>query len=593
MPKILIKEEDRTSPGAPSAYANITVLIPGFMGTPSTKKDASIVEPDFNGVYEFSSANAFEDTIGLVARTNHYGNQMAYELLKLGYPILYKPIGSIADLTDSATWKIFKDKANYDFRFITHGLLRSSTAATERTRLGIELTYLDEANNYLTHSEGAVQKAYKAYIDGLLDTDEYSGKSEKDIPSDVLQVGKDLCFTETFMALDDDPSAEQHEGNLHIKNTIIKYATSATPLYNIPNDSELNCDSHPLKLLDFSKVCKIISEAIISVRTNINLLAGYYDITREDINKANTRIAEIAEYHVETAEGSTTELPGRGDCVALIELDEASYLNTDTSKPEIQILDAINADCSWVTDVFGKYCALTVPSVCYKMTDYSKIGNTEQRYFDNNKKFPGAFHYLACFINSLQKGFSEWYAAAGYTRGVSSYIVDYTTVKLGEIAINTLEPRNWNDPQTEYPKFACNIIANFRGSYYLWGNRTAHPLGKVGDLERGDLVASHFLNIRQLCSTIKKQLYVSCRRFTFDPNSDTLWVNFVNAIKPTLEAMKADQGIRDYKILKEYTDKKATLKAKIRIIPIEAVEDFDLTISLEDSFGETNAVITD
>jgi phage tail sheath protein FI len=129
------------------------------------------------------------------------------------------------------------------------------------------------------------------------------------------------------------------------------------------------------------------------------------------------------------------------------------------------------------------------------------------------------------------------------------------------------------------------VIANFRGSYYLWGNRTAEPLGsKAGG---NDLKAVHFLNIRQLCTTIKKELYVACRRFTFDPNSDTLWFNFINAIKPTLELMKADQGIKDYKILKVATDKKATLKAKIRIIPIEAVEDFDLEISLEDSFGET------
>ena len=41
------------------------------------------------------------------------------------------------------------------------------------------------------------------------------------------------------------------------------------------------------------------------------------------------------------------------------------------------------------------------------------------------------------------------------------------------------------------------------------------------------------------------------------------------------------------------TDIKATLKAKIRIIPIEAVEDFDLEISLEDSFGETTAVVNE
>lgn len=280
-------------------------------------------------------------------------------------------------------------------------------------------------------------------------------------------------------------------------------------------------------------------------------------------------------------------MPGRGDCVALIEADENRYLGL-TSKPEIQIIDAVN-EMTHINADNGKFCALTVPSVYYKMA----IDKDKPNEFNNNVKFPGAFHYLACFINSLKLGFAEWYAAAGYTRGVASYMIDHTSVKLGEIAINALEPRNYDDPQEDYPKFACNVIANFRGSYYLWGNRTAHPLGKRGSLDTGDLVASSFLNIRQLCSTIKKQLYVACRSFTFDPNSDTLWVNFVNAIRPTLELMKADQGIRDYKVLKVYTDKKATLKAKIRIIPIEAVEDFDLEVSLEDSFGETAAVVTE
>ena len=304
-------------------------------------------------------------------------------------------------------------------------------------------------------------------------------------------------------------------------------------------------------------------------------------ITTTEINKVNVLIANLAKYYADDASNqSSKELPGRGDCIALIELDERKYNDaTSPDKPEVLIINAIN-ELGQIDAANGKYCALTVPSVVYKMS-----GN-------GNKKFPGAFHYLTCFINSIKLGFAEWYAAAGYTRGISSYVIDYTPVKLGEIAINALEPRYYEDPQSEYPKFACNVIANFRGSYYLWGNRTAHPLGKK-DTETGDLVASSFLNIRHLCTTIKKQLYVSCRRFTFDPNSDTLWFNFVNSIKPTLEEMKADQGIRDYKIIKVYTDKKATLKAKIRIIPVEAVEDFDLEISLEDSFGETTATVTE
>jgi hypothetical protein len=37
---------------------------------------------------------------------------------------------------------------------------------------------------------------------------------------------------------------------------------------------------------------------------------------------------------------------------------------------------------------------------------------------------------------------------------------------------------------------------------------------------------------------------------------------------------------------------RATLKALIRIVPIEAVEDFDITVTLEDSLGGTATDIT-
>ena len=49
--------------------------------------------------------------------------------------------------------------------------------------------------------------------------------------------------------------------------------------------------------------------------------------------------------------------------------------------------------------------------------------------------------------------------------------------------------------------------------------------------------------------------------------------------------MKADQGITGYKISRVATDKKALLIAKIRIVPIEALEDFDISIYLEDSLS--------
>ena len=47
--------------------------------------------------------------------------------------------------------------------------------------------------------------------------------------------------------------------------------------------------------------------------------------------------------------------------------------------------------------------------------------------------------------------------------------------------------------------------------------------------------------------------------------------------------MKSGNGLNDYKIERLATDKKATVKAKITLYVVEAVEDWDITIELSDS----------
>jgi hypothetical protein len=543
MPKILINEKDRTSPGTPGSYANYSVLIAGYKGTPSTKMDAMIIEPDSNGVYEFSSKQAFEDTIGLVdvektvegVAECHYGNRMAYELLNLGYTIVYKPIESIQDMNTETFWEDFKDKASYDFRFISHGLLETN------------------------HEDDT----YKTFVARLAQVDADIAK--------LAEITKTVEETEGFEAKSDTEKDEAYQAEyrkyIKVGSVEPEFKKEDGTLWFTDSTGQLSYGTYALAKEQFTANADNVIPAKAAAEAAI-VAADEASVTPGTFNNINSHIAKLASYR--TDDKGTVFCGGRGDCTALIELYENCYVNTigTTRNPEQLIIAGINGMSSSIGDD-GEYCAMTVPSVYYTMSDAPV-------------KFPGAFHYLACFMSSLGAGFAEWYAAAGYTRGVSSYAIDHTSVKLGEIAINALEPRQ---SSANGPKFACNVIANFRGSYYLWGNRTAAPLKET------DLTAKHFLNIRQLSTTLKKQLYVACRRFTFDPNSDTLWFNFVNAIAPTLDGMKADQGVRDYKILKVFTDKKATLKAKIRIIPIEAVEDFDIEVSLEDSFGGVSVAI--
>jgi hypothetical protein len=547
--------------------------------------------PDDNGIFEFSSAGAFEKTIGLVAPNfpdkdeewalhvpPHYGNQMAYELLKQSYPtVIYISLGKIPedaddaikvlkDITKEDAWEIFKDKASYDFRFITHGFLSAhdTPAVVLLGKESIEKeAAADKATSAREQAETALadKQAAKTALESELD-------SKK---ADLTVVEADLALlpTKGQEGYDETALNAKKQEKKGLEDKIAELEAKINKAETEIELAQLNVDTAKEAEEAAIEAAKIAKEHFEEGTTDC--------FTTSDFNKVNATIAKLAAYK-QTEEYEADPESGRGDCVALVEINEDTYI-TGAGRPENRIEEA--AAKLGITAETGKYCACTVPSVVYKM---------DAKDFGDNTKFPGAFHYLACYKRMIDMNYSEWYAAAGYNRGVSSYTIDHTTVKLGEIAIQALEPRYKRNGRYNMP-FAVNVIANFRGSYYLWGNRTCHLLGDFAG--GGDLTAHHFLNIRQLCTSIKKQLYVSCRRFTFDPNSDVLWINFKNSITPMLDRMKADQGVRDYKIEKVYTDKKATLKARVRVVPIEAVEDFVLEVSLEDSLGETAVTVTE
>lgn len=284
-------------------------------------------------------------------------------------------------------------------------------------------------------------------------------------------------------------------------------------------------------------------------------------------------MADVVNFNNKTTlADADTLLPGssgRGDCIALFDIDE-SKLSPSYATPK-ELATAFGDQAKLIEA--NKNCAIFAPRVVY-------VENEDEVYGANDIALPCSLHFLLCAAKA-QENYAEWYAAAGYTRGIANKTIKYTTYNFGDLVINTLAPREPNSYIGDNGK-AINLILNERGSYYLWGNRTAASLDKNG------LKFSHFLNIRQLCTTLKQVIWEASRRFTFDPNSDVLWINFVNAVRPTLERMKGDQGIAGYRLSKVETTEKAVLKAIIRIVPIEAVEDFDISIYLEDNVEGLN-----
>lgn len=93
-----------------------------------------------------------------------------------------------------------------------------------------------------------------------------------------------------------------------------------------------------------------------------------------------------------------------------------------------------------------------------------------------------------------------------------------------------------------------------------------------------------------LCD-IKKQIYHTAMRCTFEPNDDIVWINFKTLANSLLDRMKSGRGISWYKWTKEVAEEKATIKATLTIQPIEAVESFDINIILTDDEATIEEVV--
>ena len=526
MPKIVIREIDNTQAGG-AAYANFAVVVPGFVREDEDFTPNMAVF-DENGVYECKSQDAFFKNVGLTSSTNH-------------------KVADATAPTRASGWEQPKALTSEQF---DEEVKAGNLYVAEVNTTGEYGQEKDEDFDYSYASTGSKST--------------YSFKPDEETTEGT--------FTQ-FMKLDavgNNEIFQDHYGN-QIAYELL--GLGYTVLYKyITNKDYLAQKSfwNPLKdktMYDF----RYLMSGLLN--GNAKVYANMVDV------------ATFAKYESTSSPGAAfddvdvslngTFSHGRGDCIALLDVDETAYKENGAAVSQEKAIEQVLEFAKNIPT--SKYAAAFAPTVKYTE------GSLSPGTFGGNRWFPASFHYLACAARSSER-YSEWYANAGYARGVSGYTIEAVGCKFGEAAVNIFQRRNaFIENNVTRLNIAINPIINLRGTYYLWGNRTTFELGDPNSTENGDLKASHFLNIRQLCSTIKKKVYVSCRQLTFDPNGDILWINFCNSIKPMLEKMKADQGIADYKISKVKSNRKAFMSAVIKIVPVEAVEDFDISIHLEDS----------
>lgn len=580
MPKINIKEIDNTqAPLRP--YSNFSVVVPGFHAPYFAEADDQEVRKHVKGIIlqKATDENTYEaqtdvDVFGLTGIREFTSVSEFEELVGIVAP---KPLETTYEYECAGT--VTREGETVSIEFIPFGAKEAVTITQSANRISMApLTAIThEERNYTCQKADDVAGIEGKYI--------FTCEVETIIPAhygnqiayELLNMGYPVYFV------------NMGEFRYETLNNITNQGTDSA-IYSYSEDpSAINQALKDLGDDDFWGELRdkttydyrfILTGLLESGDADTKFVYDY-------VNEANRAISTLADYDVPDNNDVFNHTKKRGDCIALIDLDEAAIertartgLREGAAVSTKKIVNAIKTEIQNLPATVNKYSAIFCSSVTY--TNNSKSGLDGY----NNSRFPASFHYLACFDQMLANNFKEWFAVAGFTRGVATYNIGSTRFDLGDLAVQALEPRYLDDKDANAIDKACNVIVRNLNNYYIWGNRTAHKLGK-------ELTASHFLNVRQLCTTIKKYVYNLCRNYTFDPNSDVLWINFKVAVSELLESMKVNQGIRAYKISRAATALKGTLAATITIVPIEAVEDFDIELVLEDSIDGTSVTLTD
>lgn len=332
MPKIIVREYDKTKAGV-GAYQNFSVVVPGFC---AVGKGTDCF--DENDIYECDSQEEFVEKIGKVPCGN--GQPLPAEAPECEYtPKTF--VGEIAD------WEEMKKAGNL----------------YEATEWKAESTPID---GYLkcAHESGAGETDGKVYFKGVFDLVEEDDEFDEDAKYTVIlpnYVGKDAVSVQQF-------------GN-QIAYELL--GLGYTVLYKKINSSvtELNSEN-------FWKALK--DKATYDFRY---IMTGLINNAVE----ANEQIVNLVNFVNSDADTKSYIELGRGDAIALIDIDSAAYVGKTSLGAIDGIADKVNS-----LSLCSKYAAIFAPYVTYSMSD------SQTRDFGGNSTFPASFHYLACAAKAFE-----------------------------------------------------------------------------------------------------------------------------------------------------------------------------------------------
>ena len=282
----------------------------------------------------------------------------------------------------------------------------------------------------------------------------------------------------------------------------------------------------------------------------------------------------------------------RKDCVVIYSKTTKTYNEIEESLLKnkcdyIGVATATDADQKFYHD------EVKTPVGKYVLPFYAE-GGVHEDGVTGRPELDAGKAYILAFLDNAAKGRAEWLAIAGATRGAIPGTYKVARF-LKEEEIDDMQLRTYDKDNP----IAINPIVNMNPwGTRIWGNRTCLPNTNVttdGEIATDDdgnvaasptdqLVASSFANIRIALCDIKKAIYKAARQYQFEQNTDVLWVNFTSSVNSLLEQMKSSYGIVGYRWKRDSAnEQRGELRAILQITPIEAVEDFTVTVELKDS----------
>lgn len=601
MAKITINEIDNSSASAVTTSNNI-VYVPGYsikgpVNTPTLCNSVSEFREIFgNTAYQYREDQTFSDDEGadVVAKAYEYDKSYFYalELLKQGLPILFERIVDDSNINTASLkltfknkirvgektinnmqysvkstvagptseWELYKGEEKVaDAQFAEADDAKTVVVSSESSQFNSEVFNIltadadNNTSNYVTiyaKYPGHYGTTISVSIDELTDDAAY--------PIEPLSRRFELYINDTRYVVNFDAEsdfyilkklADNKDVRVDVSNLKPDYIDSN--LYGIISKDKTN-----LKYVDsgrdemtFARVRKVLNAS-----ENDTVPSPYYKLQDKTIYDVKFITSSVYSSMDESNSGIATKMldcaATRRDAFAIIDIkkgiDKKSYFNLVSNAFPTTYVNGEDRN---------NYGTIIAPSV--KVT-LSSTGTDEW--------MPASFAYLYALASSVKNN-PIWLAVAGVVRGQISNLKDI------EFIVDEGVANKWQSDTT----ICINPIRNVRPyGYCIDGNRTLSR-----NLE--GLKDNSFTNVRLLVIEAKKIASQAMNRLMFESNDSVLWNNFKSLVEPTLEQMKSNRGITDYKITRLETTKKASVAGLIRIMPIEAVEDFTITFSLEDN----------